>query len=319
METVFPRLPDCGMSDIFICYLLSFVVVLFVVFNWPIPWAFVFTSPCIGPLNLLHESQAELFAPPSISHRILNSAFRTPHHIQRRLVGEAARQRAGYPHPAWPAAPARRNEQVIVKMPGKGLEHRVGSALGVSRPGEVGVETLDGHADSPDTFLGAVPAAPGVLAQEIGNLFQLTPRLGLDRLDFPLVFEHRLQLALLAPQPPDGLGVVQPETALLNDLVRPARLAVNAPGLQRQGQSVQRLRWWMQQEPDDVERALLVFENRVPAFKREFPEAQVPAQGILASASVVAICSLLSCSHRKLAVFVSWSYSASRVMRLAPD
>ena len=109
---------------------------------------------------------------------------------------------------------------MIVKMPGKGLEHRVGSALGVSRPGQVRVETLDGHADSPDALLGTVPAAPGVLAQEIGNLLQLTPRLGLDRLDFPLVFEHRRQLALLAPQPPDGLGVVQPEAALLNDLVR---------------------------------------------------------------------------------------------------
>jgi hypothetical protein len=69
------------------------------------------------------------------------------------------------------------------------------------------------------------------------------------------------------PQPPDGLGVIQPQAALLNDLVRPARLAVKAPGLQRQGQGVQRLQWWMQQEPDDVERALLVFENRVPAFK----------------------------------------------------
>jgi hypothetical protein len=75
----------------------------------------------------------------------------------------------------------------------------------------------------------------------------------------------------------------------------------------------------MKQEPDDIERALLVFENRVPAFKREFPEAHAPAQGILASASVVATYSLLSCSHIKLAVFVSWSYSASRVMRLASD
>jgi len=64
---------------------------------------------------------------------------------------------------------------------------------------------------------------------------------------------------------------------------------------------------------------LLVFENRVPAFKRELPEAHAPAQGILAPVSVVATCSLLSCSHSKLALFVSWSYSAFRFMRLASD
>jgi hypothetical protein len=43
----------------------------------------------------------------------------------------------------------------------------------------------------------------------------------------------------------------------------------------------------MQQEPDDIESALLVFENRVPAFKGEFPEAQAPAQGIPAFVSRV--------------------------------
>jgi hypothetical protein len=91
-------------------------------------------------------------------------------------------------------------------MPGKDLQHRMRVALGVSRPGEVRVKTFDGHAEGPDAFLGAVPAAPRVLAQEIGNLFQLTPRLGLYRLDFQLVFEHRRQTALLAPQPPDNLG-----------------------------------------------------------------------------------------------------------------
>jgi hypothetical protein len=91
----------------------------------------------------------------------------------------------------------------------------------------------------------------------------------------------------LATPIPSSLASRPLEASLLNDLGGPAGLAVNAPGIQRQGQGVNGLRWWMQQEPDDIESALLVFENRVPAFKGEFPEAQAPAQGIPAFVSRV--------------------------------
>jgi hypothetical protein len=57
-----------------------------------------------------------------------------------------------------------------------------------------------------------------VLAHEIRNGFQLALRLSLHRLDFLIVVEHRLQLALLAAQVPDGLGLVEPKVPLQNDI-----------------------------------------------------------------------------------------------------
>ena len=68
-------------------------------------------------------------------------------------------------------------------MPRKGPKHRMWIAPGVHRPGEVRVQALDGHADGPDALLVAVPAAPQILAQEVGYRFQLALRLGLHRLD----------------------------------------------------------------------------------------------------------------------------------------
>ena len=62
---------------------------------------------------------------------------------------------------------------MLVKMSGKDPKHQMRIALGVHRPGEVGDQDLDGHADSPDILLGTIPAASGVLAQEIADRFQL--------------------------------------------------------------------------------------------------------------------------------------------------
>jgi hypothetical protein len=110
---------------------------------------------------------------------------------------------------------------VLVKMPGKRLQHRVRFALSIDGHGQASVQTPDGQAHGPGALLDAVPAAPGVLAHEIGNCFQLAERLSLNGLDFIIVVEHRLELALLAAQVPDDLGLVQPKVVLLNDVGSP--------------------------------------------------------------------------------------------------
>ena len=43
---------------------------------------------------------------------------------------------SGDPHPATDATPARGNEQVLVKMPGKGLKHRMWIAVGIECQGQ---------------------------------------------------------------------------------------------------------------------------------------------------------------------------------------
>ena len=39
---------------------------------------------------------------------------------------------------------------MLVKMPGKGPQHRMRAALSVQRPSQVRVQALDGHAHGPD-------------------------------------------------------------------------------------------------------------------------------------------------------------------------
>jgi hypothetical protein len=174
-------------------------------------------------------------------------------------------------------------------MAGKRLQHWVRSALGVHRPSQAGVQAPDGHAHGLGALLDAVPATPGVLAHEIGNRFQPAQRLSLHRLDFFIVVEHRLKLALPAAQAPDGLSLVQPKVPLLNDLRRPGSRPGKGPRLQCQGQRVNRLPWWMRQKPGDIRSAFLVLEGRVPAFKGEVPETQLSAQGILRAGWLVGL------------------------------
>jgi len=178
---------------------------------------------------------------------------------------------------------------VLVKMPGKRLQHRVRFALSIDGHEQASVQTPDGQAHGPGALLDAVPAAPGVLAHESGNCFQLAQRLGFHRLDCIIVLQHRLQFALPAAQVPHGLRLVQPKVPLLNDLGSAGGLPGEGPGLQCQHQGVNRLPGWMQQQPGNIRSAWLVFEGRVPAFKYHFPEAQAPAQRILASIGVTAI------------------------------
>jgi hypothetical protein len=78
------------------------------------------------------------------SLRIPHSAFRTPNHSRRRLVGKAPRPRPACPRPAMAPAPARRNQQVLPQMPRKALQDRMRPALRVHRLGQARVEALGG-------------------------------------------------------------------------------------------------------------------------------------------------------------------------------
>jgi hypothetical protein len=49
-----------------------------------------------------------------------------------------------------------------------------------------------------------------------------------------------------------------------------------------------------------------VFEDGLPAFKGEFPEAQPPPQGIPALVSLSLVSGLLVCLHIRFAFFSSW-------------
>jgi len=73
---------------------------------------------------------------------------------------------------------------VLVQVPGKRLQHRVRPALAVHRPGQVGVQALDSHADGPDAPLRSVPAPPRIPAQILGDLLQFAERLGLHWRNF---------------------------------------------------------------------------------------------------------------------------------------
>jgi hypothetical protein len=80
------------------------------------------------------------------------------------------------------------------------------------------------------------------------DLFQFALRLGLHRLDFEAVVEDPLQLALVAPQCPDGRRVLQPHAPLLPDFGWTGRLAQPLPGVQRQGHAVKGLPRRMHQQ-----------------------------------------------------------------------
>src|ERR1035441_3835150 len=174
---------------------------------WTLDFAFI--SPCIGPQN---ASLRSLAMSPD------------PNHAGRRLVGEAAGSPRGGLRPGITTAPARGNQQVLMEMQGKAPQRRVRQALGVHRSGEPDVQSLDGPGHGPDAPLRAAPAAPQAFAQELGDLLQFVQRLGLHRLDFPVVLEHPLQRPLPAPQGPDRRRVLQSQAPLLDDLCRPRRL-----------------------------------------------------------------------------------------------
>ena len=170
-------------------------------------------------------------------------------------------------------------------------------ALGVHRPGEVRDQNLDSHADDPGAFLRAVPAAPGVRPQEIGNRFQFALRLGPHRLNLQPVIDHRLQLALPPAHGPNALSPVQPEAAQLNRLLSPGGLVAEGPGVQGQGHRVNGLRWRMQQQPSDIQSAWLVWEDRVLALKSDFPKPRTPAQGMRALVLEIAVGGLSARAH----------------------
>jgi hypothetical protein len=62
----------------------------------------------------------------------------------------------------------------------------------------------------------------------------------------------------------------------------------------------------VQQQACDVKRAQFVFEDGLSAFEGEFPEAQAPAQGIVALVWLSVVSSQLSRSHILLSVFGRW-------------
>jgi len=131
-------------------------------------------------------------------------------------------------------------------MPGKRLQHRVRFAFGVHRPGQPGVQIPDRQPHLPGALLDAVPAAPGVLAHEIRHRFQLAQRRRLHRLEFAIVVEHRLQLALAAAHVPDRVGLIQPKVPLLSGVRRLRRQLGKGPRLQGQRQCVKGLPGRMQ-------------------------------------------------------------------------
>jgi hypothetical protein len=141
-----------------------------------------------------------------------------PNHAGRRLVGEAAGRPRGGLRPGIATAPARGNQQVLMEMQGKAPQHRMRQALGVHRSGEPGLQALDGPGHGPDAPLRAAPAASRAFAQELGDLLQFAQCLGLHRLAFPVVLQHRLQRPLSAPQGPDRRRVIQSHAPLLDDL-----------------------------------------------------------------------------------------------------
>jgi hypothetical protein len=72
-------------------------------------------------------------------------------------------------------------------------------------------------------------------------VLQFALGLGLHRLDFEAVVEYPLQLALVAPQCPDGRRVLQSHNPLLKDFRRPGRLTELLARFQRQRHAVHRL------------------------------------------------------------------------------
>jgi hypothetical protein len=194
-------------------------------------------------------------------------------------------------------APARGNEQILMQMLGKGSQYRVRLAGGVHCRGQAGVQPLNSDIDRAGGPLRTFPAQPGTQAQVLRYLLQLAQRLGLHWLDFVPVLEHPLQFALAAPQGPHRRRVLQAHDSLMQGFGRTGRLAEPLPGVQCQRHAVDGLRRWMQQQVGDVQRAQLMFEVGLPAFKVYFPGIRLSAQGILASIRVTAIRACLVCFH----------------------
>jgi hypothetical protein len=124
----------------------------------------------------------------------------------------------------------------------------MGLPVRIHRSGQPPVEPLDRRRNGPHAPLRPAPAPPRALAQVLRHLLQLAQRLGLHRLD--------------------GIIVVQPQAPLLDELGGAGTLAGQAPGLERQGHGVQRLRRRIQQQTRDIKRALLVFEHGRPSLER---------------------------------------------------
>ena len=166
-------------------------------------------------------------------------------------------------------------------MQGKRPQHVVRLALVINRCHQAGVETTNGLGDGMGAPLGPLPRQPGTLAQALGQLLQFAQCLGLDRLDFQPVLQHPLQLALAAPQGPDGRRVLQPHHPLLEGFGRGGRLPQLFSGLECQGHAVNRLPRPFAQQVGGVERPQLMFEVGLPAFENDFPGVRLSAQGIL--------------------------------------
>lgn len=107
---------------------------------------------------------------------------------------------------------------MLIDMSGKWAKNGMGVALGVYRPGEALMESLDSHGDGAHTLLRGIPGSPGVFLLELVDFQQLPLDLGFHWIDLIFVVEDCFQLKLLTAQDPESFCVVESEVPLLNDL-----------------------------------------------------------------------------------------------------
>ena len=162
--------------------------------------------------------------------------------------------------------------------------------------GEALMEAGDCPADGPDGLLGIILNPAEMFALEVVDVLDLLTRLRPGHFALVRVVHEGLKLPASAPQTAGGFGVVQAQVPLLNggialddhglgggrveDFGGRVSGRVGWAGPEGQGESVDGLLWWVEQEVRNVIDALLVFEDGLLAREGEVPKAEALAQGI---------------------------------------